>query len=93
MPCSTSQSHVCSDLGVIKLVIEAIQAWILASSPMAAIKNQRLRELSIRVERLTYLHPDAVNVFGMFLEKGPVLQGAHYRLVLIDQPFFLLVRF
>ena len=69
----------CSDLGVVKLVVEAVQAWILASHAIKTMAQLLLRQLSLRVQQLVALIPNAVVPYGLFLEKGPMLQGAHWR--------------
>lgn len=70
---------LCSDLGVILLVVAAIIAWIKASFPIQAMAQRRLQLLSLRVQKLTALLPNCIRVYGLFLDKGPSLQGAHYR--------------
>lgn len=69
----------CSDLGVILLVVQAIGAWIKASNPIKVMGQRRLQQLSLRVQRLTALLPNCIRVYGLFLDKGPSLQGGHYR--------------
>lgn len=70
---------LCSDLGVILLVVLAIACWIKASFPIQAMAQRRLQLLSLRVQKLTALLPNCIRVYGLFLDKGPSLQGAHYR--------------
>ena len=41
--------------------------------------ERRLAMLSRRVQLLTAALPDATTVYGLFLTKGPALQGSHYR--------------
>ena len=64
------------------LVCDAIRCWISASHPSAAAAERHLQMLSLRVKKLTAQLPDSITVYGLFLSKGPVLQGAHYRFVL-----------
>lgn len=68
-----------SDLGVTKLVVDAIRTWIISRHLIGTHATRELRQLSLRAQQLTALLPGKVEVYGLFLEDGPTLQGPHYR--------------
>lgn len=69
----------CSDLGTDRHHVLAVSAWIRHTVLPKSMGERRLAMLSRRVQLLTAALPDATTVYGLFLTKGPALQGSHYR--------------
>lgn len=71
-----------SDLGIIKLVIDAIRHAIKSQHAIEAVATRLLHSLSLRVQKLTAALPGSLpTVYGLFQETGPSVQGSHYRCV------------
>ena len=68
-----------SDLGITKLVVTAIQAWIKHAHAIGTEAAKYMRKLSLRMQNITRMLPGHPEVYGLFLEEGPVLQGPHFR--------------
>lgn len=69
-----------SDLGVIKLCVDAMQYAIKSQHTIGAVAARLLHKLSLRVQNLTRLLPGNLPVvYGLFQETGPSVQGSHYR--------------
>ena len=67
------------DLGVIKHHVSAVTEWIMHSVKPKAAAQRLLAKLSSRAQLLTAALPNVTTVYGLFLVKGPSLNGSHFR--------------
>lgn len=49
------------------------------NSTNGEVARRHLAELSRRVQQMTSAMPDSLTVYGLFLTKGPSLNGGHYK--------------